>query len=189
LAGIDLTPAAAQAVGIPGKGKVDWEFIGASVVQPGEIKMPTPTSDLSALLQQVLVLLQAMEKQKPAAGGQPQPQAEQPPDQLRTLVDIINAIIAAKGGTAKVGPVNGALGETIGNLLNGKKTAIGTIGALVTSLLAQAPAGPGTALGGLLTQIPALAGLSGPALPIFLALAGWGVLGKMEKWTQAVEKK
>jgi hypothetical protein len=29
LAGIDLTPAAASAIGLQGKGKVDWEFVGA----------------------------------------------------------------------------------------------------------------------------------------------------------------
>lgn len=51
LAGIDLTPAAARAIGIPGKGKVDWEFVGVPGVQPGETKMPTPTSDFSAVLQ------------------------------------------------------------------------------------------------------------------------------------------
>ena len=35
------------------------------------------------------------------------------------------------------------------------------------------------------TAIPAAAGLSGYALPIFLAMTAWGVLGKMEKWSQA----
>lgn len=36
LAGIDLTPAAAKAIGLPGKGKVDWEFVGAATA-------PTPS--------------------------------------------------------------------------------------------------------------------------------------------------
>jgi hypothetical protein len=81
-----------------------------------------------------------------------------------------------------LGPVNGALGETLGNLLNGKKSGIGIIGALLTSMLAQVP--PGTGLGQVLTLLTPSAGLSPYAMPICLALAAWGVLGKMEKWTQ-----
>jgi hypothetical protein len=34
LAGIDLTPAAAKAIGINGKGKVDWEFVTTAQVAP-----------------------------------------------------------------------------------------------------------------------------------------------------------
>ena len=41
LAGIDLTPAAANAIGIPGKGKVDWEFVGVRV--PTQPPFLTPT--------------------------------------------------------------------------------------------------------------------------------------------------
>lgn len=186
LAGIDLTPAAARAIDIPGKGKVDWEFVGAPGVQPGETKMPTPTSDLGTVLQQLLALLQTTQKPQ-ATPNDPAPVPGQlSPDDFKKITDIIKILT---GGSGQLGPVNGALGETIGNMFNGKKTAIGTIGALATSLLSQAPEGAGTALGGLLTQIPVLAGLSGPALPIFLALAGWGVLGKMEKWSGQAAKK
>lgn len=42
LAGIDLTPAAARAVGIDGKGKVDWEFVGTSTPVPTPIPDPVP---------------------------------------------------------------------------------------------------------------------------------------------------
>lgn len=74
--------------------------------------------------------------------------------------------------------MNGALGETVGKLLNGKKTAIGIGGSLATTLLAQWPAlsGPlSTALGlGSTAVAPFM-------LPIFLAITGWGMLGKMEK--------
>jgi hypothetical protein len=71
---------------------------------------------------------------------------------------------------------------TLGNLLNGKKSAIGIIGALLTSVLSQVPASSG--LGQVLTMITPAAGLSPYTMPIFLALTVWGVLGKMEKWTQ-----
>ena len=39
LAGIDLTPAAAEAIGLPGKGMVDWEFVAAAQDQP---RPPSP---------------------------------------------------------------------------------------------------------------------------------------------------
>jgi hypothetical protein len=78
--------------------------------------------------------------------------------------------------------VNGALGETIGNLLNGKKSAIGIGGAVLTQLLSQVPSGTG--LGQVLGLLTPAAGLSPFAMPIFLGLTAWGVLGKLEKWAQ-----
>lgn len=105
-------------------------------------------------------------------------------DQLKQIVDVINAVV----GQTKppLGQVNGALGETIGNLLNGKKTAIGIGGSLITSLLAAVNSSPDAGglaglLGTIATSVP---GLSQFALPIFLATTVWGVLGKMEKWAQ-----
>ena len=82
--------------------------------------------------------------------------------------------------------MNGALGETIGNLLNGKKTAIGIGGSLITSLLAAVTSSPNAGglaglLGTIATSVP---GLSQFTLPIFLAITAWGVLGKIEKWSQ-----
>jgi hypothetical protein len=79
-----------------------------------------------------------------------------------------------------LGQVNGALGQTIGNLLDGKKSAIGIIGAMATAVLQAA--GPT-----LTTNIPIVgnwAGLGSAAMPIFLAVTAWGALGKLEKWTQ-----
>jgi peptidoglycan hydrolase-like protein with peptidoglycan-binding domain len=81
-----------------------------------------------------------------------------------------------------LGQVNGALGDTVGNLLDGKKTAIGVTGAMLTSILSQVPAGTG--LGQVLSMLTPSAGLSPYVMPIFLALSAWGVLGKMEKWSQ-----
>ena len=52
---------------------------------------------------------------------------------------MINAVIGQ--AQPQLGQVNGALGATVGNLLNGKKTAIGIFGALLTKLLAAVPFG------------------------------------------------
>ena len=43
-AGIDLTPAAAKAIGLPGKGKVDWEFITATALPKKSRKKSTRQS-------------------------------------------------------------------------------------------------------------------------------------------------
>lgn len=150
---------------------------GAQSQGAGGAMAPTPANDLNVLLQQVLALLQNVNTQ-PKPGTTPA--AAQPADQLRKVVEIINAIIAPGG--QPLGPVNGALGQTLGNLLNGKKSGIGILGALVTALLSQVPAGSG--LGQILALLTPASGLSGFAMPIFLALAAWGVLGKLEKWTQ-----
>jgi hypothetical protein len=209
-AGIDLTPAAAAAIGIDGKGLVDWEFAQADDVPipkpktPGGPDMPTPspTNELVTLIQQIQAILATLNKQP----SQPQSPVATPPtadsqDQLQKIISILVAVMNAGGagsaagtaGTAgaagaqtgaanpPLGPVNGALGQTIGNLLNGSKSAIGIIGALASQIL-QVPATG--SLGGSL--IPFLGTAVAPyATPIFLAIAAWGVLGKFEKWTQA----
>jgi hypothetical protein len=90
--------------------------------------------------------------------------------------------VATVNRSPPLGPVNGALGETIGNLLNGKKAGIGITGAMLTSVLSQVP--PGTGLGQVLTMLTPSAGLSPYTMPIFLAMTAWGALGKMEKWSQ-----
>lgn len=79
---------------------------------------------------------------------------------------------AASGGKPPLGPVNGALGTTVGNLLNGRKSAIGIIGAALTQILGTAPSA--TVLSSIAGAAPALAGTSGTFLPIFIALAAWG---------------
>ena len=117
---------------------------------------------------------------RPTAGA---PGAQQP-EQLRKALDLIKTILVpgADGKPLPLGQVNGALGQTIGNLLNGKKTAIGLLGAVATPLLTQASTT--TALAPVLALLTPAAGLSGFPLPIFLGLTAWGVLGKMEKWSQ-----
>ena len=209
-AGIDLTPAAAKALGLQGKGIVDWEFVDGSqsgpIVPPArdtttpdllqqlialwEARMPTtPTSttpagqpDLAALVQQALALLQTLSAQR--TPPQPTPTQPSPPaDQVQQFIQLLTALVGGIAGQTGggLGPVNGALGDTIGNLLNGKKSALGIIGAMVTAVLQAV----GPSLPAALPLVGSFAGLGGAALPIFLGLAAWGVLGKMEKMAPA----
>ncbi|MDJ0614894.1 MAG: TIGR02594 family protein [Rhizobiaceae bacterium] len=108
-------------------------------------------------------------------------------------------------------PVNAALGEGIGNLLNGRKTGLGIAGLLAAVLLPELNPelaeligmglnGMEVPVGGEVSQ-----GVQPPSegqgqssageasgskpnlwLPIFSALSAWGVLGKAEKWVQLV---
>ena len=159
--------------------------------------MPAPQPDFNALVQLIQQLLTALNAAQPApahlAAPTPAPapapapnQPTPPTDAINLLISILKAIqpaIAGGGGATapKLGPVNGALGQSIGDMLNGKKSAIGIIGALATSLL-----GALSSSGGLpsVLQPLAAAGLGNYVMPIFLALAAWGVLGKLEKWNQ-----
>ena len=142
--------------------------------------MPTSENDLCAVLQQAMKVLQNVEQQRAAGDvtATPQQQAEQ----IQQVIQLVGMIAQALGKSQVLGKVNGALGETLGKLLDGKKTAIGLLGAVATPLLSHAS---GTAtLGPLLGALTPAIGLSGFALPVFLGLTAWGVLGKMEKWSQ-----
>lgn len=183
LAGIDLTPAAALAVGIAGKGKVNWEFVGPEEdMAKGELKMSTPVSDIIAQLQQVVAVLQTMDTQTKQGAVQPAPVLS---EQLGKITDALNAILKTSG-VAPLGQVNGALGQGIGNLLDGKKTAIGIFGALATDILSKVGPSVDVAklLGSAATTGAAGVGLGQIAMPVFLALSAWGLLGKFEKWFQ-----
>ncbi len=86
------------------------------------------TQPPNAALKQVKDLLDAFKgliPQQPSALGTAPSQ-----DQTQKILDILKVIV---GGTGKLGPVNGALGQTIGNLLDGKKSAIGIIGGVITA--------------------------------------------------------
>ncbi|QRG04687.1 hypothetical protein EZH22_16080 [Xanthobacter dioxanivorans] len=87
---------------------------------------------------------------------------------------------AIAGGSPRLGTVNGALGQTIGRLLNGKKSAIGIIGSLAAGLMEAVPQIAPALAGPAATLLP---GIGSVALPVFLAMTAWGFLGKMEKWT------
>jgi hypothetical protein len=137
---------------------------------------PTP-SPLSALSQQVLAGMALRQAQKPGpSNNTTQPAA------LSSQVDQFTKLLAALNsatGASQLGPVNGALGQTLGSALDGKKSAIGIIGAMVTAVLQ----GVGPELGTALPVVGSFNGLGQAALPIFLAMAAWGVLGKLEKWS------
>ena len=150
---------------------------------PGQ--MPGP-DDVTALLERLVPLVERLQGQGTTVGSVPgvTPIATPQPAQLGKALDLIKTILApgADGKSLPLGQVNGALGQTIGNLLNGKKTALGLLGAVATPLLTQASTT--TALAPVLAMLTPAAGLAPFALPIFLGLTAWGVLGKMEKWSQ-----
>lgn len=238
LAGIDLTPAAARAIGIDDKGKVEWEFIGPSEVErgpqvlvdglmqqleqlerliiaekarrdatpfrhpgevtifrppgeatifrpPEEVTAPVGPNDIGAWLERLMTLIGRLQTPGTTTTTTLPLSASQQTEQLRKAVELLTAILVP-GTDAKslvaLGQVNGALGETLGNLLNGKKTAIGILGTALTAVLSQVPAASG--LGQVLALLTPAVGLSPFAMPIFLAISAWGILGKFEKWSQ-----
>ncbi|EDQ32369.2 putative chitinase [Hoeflea phototrophica DFL-43] len=116
-----------------------------------------------------------------------------PPERLAALLtELEKAGVIVPG--QNLTPVNRALGETIGKALNGKKTVIGIAGLLVSIFLPQlaplttfltnitpadgalvVPATDGTA------QI-AVESLQNKLMPLAAIIAGWGGLGKIDKW-------
>jgi lysozyme family protein/peptidoglycan hydrolase-like protein with peptidoglycan-binding domain len=133
----------------------------------------------------VLERLFALINRTAAMPGTATPASPAPVDQLKQVVALLGAFLS-KDGKPVLGQVNGALGETIGKLLDGKKTAFGIGGTLITALLSAVTASPNAGgLAGLFgTIVSAVPGLGQFAMPIFLALSAWGVLGKLEKWAQ-----
>jgi lysozyme len=161
----------------------------ATAVMPEERKMPeipAPRPDqLGGNTPELLLLLQRLiEMSRPPVPAPPQP----PNLDLREIIAVLKQLSTSQGQiplppkivptTTELTPVNGALGPMIGKLLDGKKTGLGTVGLLLTTLLPQ-----------LVTLIPAIGPVAGfinaaaPVLiPIFTALTGWGALGKVDKW-------
>ena len=70
----------------------------------------------------VSVLGQLLSLITKTAPGTATPANPAPADQLKQVVDLLSAMLSNK---PVLGQVNGALGETIGKLLDGKKTALG----------------------------------------------------------------
>jgi peptidoglycan hydrolase-like protein with peptidoglycan-binding domain len=172
------------AVGPETAAALNVSLTNASAPKPDEGggKM-TAINNVASVIQQILGLLQSIQTQQTTA---PQTSTGGTPQQVSTddIKKALDAIAALLGKSNELGQVNGALGQTIGDLLNGKKTAIGVIGSLITYLFAPG-AGGASILSGLIgTALPGLAAFSGPAFPIFLAIAAWGILGKFEKWSQ-----
>jgi peptidoglycan hydrolase-like protein with peptidoglycan-binding domain len=153
----------------------------AATTTPGET---TNLNDPVNILDRILTVAQKMNLQRGTGATIPAGSGAPSADQLKQVMDMITAMVGQAG--PQLGQVNGALGETIGNLLNGKKTAIGIGGSLITTLLAAVTSSPNAGgLAGLLGTIAnSVPGLSQFTLPIFLAMTAWGALGKFEKWSQ-----
>jgi hypothetical protein len=154
----------------------------------GATPMSTSQSTPTAVLEQLVEIVKTLRQQ---GAGQPAGQIvaeDRQLAQLRAVVEVLGPMLglkppAAPEKTPPLGQVNGALGQTIGGLLDGKKTAIGVLGALATQLL-SAFAGTDTAFGKVLLELSPATGISQFALPVFLAVSAWGILGKFEKWSQ-----
>lgn len=148
--------------------------IASTVTVPS---LPTGQQDLQTAVHSALAILQAIA----ARQQQPQqPSAGQTPASTKQIGDFIKllTILTGKSADGQLGQVNGALGQTIGNLLDGKKSAIGIIGTVITAVLQNA--GPH-----LDTTVPLVGDftqLGQAVLPIFLGTGAWGILGKLEKW-------
>ncbi len=88
--------------------------------------------------------------------------------------EIPNGEVVLPDGQEPLTKVNAALGETIGRVLNGRKTALGIFGTIAAVLLPEiAPALGFTFDAQTIRDI---------ALPLTTGMTGWGVLGKLEKW-------
>lgn len=130
--------------------------------KPATMQPNTPLTQVKDLLQTFKEVL----PQQPSAATGPQQ------EQTQKVLDLLKVIL---GGPAKLGPVNGALGQTIGNLLDGKKSAIGIGGAILTKVLENGP--------DIITSLVPGFPLAKVMLPIFLGMTAWGALGKVEKWS------
>lgn len=86
--------------------------------------------------------------------------------------DPISAVNAADG-KPPLTPVNAALGETIGRVVNGKKSVTGIVGLILTTLLPQ--------LGISGDIVNFLSEHSQTLLTLFSLVTGWGFLGKIDK--------
>jgi Putative peptidoglycan binding domain len=147
----------------------------------GGTTLPKGPTDIVAWLERLTPLIAKLQGQRTVPATVP---GAQQTEQLRKALEVLNAILVpgTAGKTQPLGQVNGALGETLGKLLNGKKTAIGLLGAVITPILSHVP--PGSGLGDVLGMLTPAIGLSGFTMPVFLGLTAWGVLGKIEKWAQ-----
>jgi hypothetical protein len=158
--------------------KVDVEVAADQGTTPTPITLPAGQVDLGVLLGQIMRLMQTLSAQRsqPALA---QPAANQADQAIKALTAVLDVLNKPDG----LGQVNGALGQTTGNLLDGKKSAIGIIGAMITAIL--------QAVGPQLSDLPLIdtsANLVNLAMPIFLATAAWGILGKFEKWLPPATK-
>jgi peptidoglycan L-alanyl-D-glutamate endopeptidase CwlK len=171
-------------------------------IEDGEAPVTPQTNELIEILIRTLGGASSGQPQIPAAPPAPgaptppAPQAMNLADMLRDLAERLSPSTdtvrpdSAAGGV--VTPVNGALGQTIGKALDGKKSALGIIGALASALFTPTAAvTAGTAAPELSSPLgailPAVIGSAGQSvapflMPISLALTAWGAFGKLDKY-------
>ena len=158
LAGIDLTPAAADAIGLNGKGLVDWEFI----TERPQMAESSTDALLRQLIEQVASLARVVnfgrEPDNPPAGH---PKSNDPP---------------AKVSTPPASPIADTLQSTSMQL-----SSILGVGIWIAQAVGVLPPGIGeaaTQIGAALTAAPVGSGL-------ISATGGWGgianLLGKLRK--------
>ncbi|MDK3075639.1 glycosyl hydrolase 108 family protein [Sedimentitalea sp. JM2-8] len=87
-------------------------------------------------------------------------------------VDVAT-ITTGPDGKPPLTPINAALGETIGNAMNGKKSVSGIIGLLLTAVL------PSLGISGDIIQF--ISANTELLLTVFSLLTGWGMFGKLDK--------
>jgi peptidoglycan hydrolase-like protein with peptidoglycan-binding domain len=181
--------ASKQKYGLPADTSIDWVGWVPLLCRDAGVRIWSPPAPPVAIAMDTVAarltrLEQTVGSTDMASTAAPDPNALQLADKLQKAIDALPKAAPGAGTTtppSSLGEVNGALGDTLGNILNGKKSAIGIIGAMLTSMLSQVP--PGSGLGQVLSNLTPSNGLSPYAMPIFLALTVWGVLGKMEKWS------
>lgn len=219
----DVTAGARGFVGVTPTAQPEIETTTVEVTRPA-----TPTDSGLDLLGPLAVLAELLRYKSGRGQSTSTPGAQGAgiidPDLgilLRALLEVAGEARADRSGGAVVPPapvakekeqltsVNGALGTTIGGLLNGRKTGIGTLGILGTAILPLffpqlAPlssiisviggvidpevASSATAVavdtGHVVTpNAPIGAKIMSVLQPLFMGLTGWGVLGKMDKWS------
>ena len=140
--------------------------------------MPDTKDPLIALLTALASALQPAARATPISNP-PAPDQGLEPDLAQAFERLALAIETARAGRSGLTPVNRAMGETLGRMLDGRKTGLGVVG-LLASLILPALAVPFPAL----EPVADVLIRSGDIIvPVLSALTGWGILGKLDKWT------
>ena len=152
---------------------------------PTPVPAPMPQPGKPDILPVLLLLLSLIEKRRKAEG-------KSDAGEFEIIRKVLEQLRGAKPAEPPpLTPINAALGNAIGQPLNGRKTGIGVLGLLATSLLPTLFPENGEAIVkafdlGAADGAEKLANGTSVLHGIFGALAGWGVLGKAEKWVHLI---